>query len=305
MSATTDVRKLGYYIPKSDGTMDFDVHGKVAGADVLAELHEIISVVFNLQPVIFAFDIVERNYRELLAALDSHRLRLNNLSTPNIVPMSVIMDGIILAGQKISNFLSSASAFLAQTETQLRSVHGSDSPELNSWNEERKNLHASHFSYRFLYELRNFAQHRSLPLSNFNISGERSSKDAPMVFKTGATILRDGLLADGYDWKKIRVEIQHQPTEFDLLPLIAGYLRSLCQLCLEAVKLQNVQLVECARYFDAVRRTLDIPMGAVPVIFIGESKLEEMPPSRFEVIPMEQFSYLLQKYKVLLKACEA
>jgi hypothetical protein len=284
--------------------MDFVVHGKVADADVLAELHEIISVVFNLQPVIFAFDVIERNYRELVDSLDAHRSRLNNLATPNVVPISIVMDGIVLAAQKVSNFLSSASAFLAQTDTQLRCVHGTDSPELNMWNEKRKNLHASYFSYRFLYELRNFAQHRSLPLSNFNISGERSSKDAPMVFKTGASILRDGLLGDGYDWKKLRVEIQQQPPEFELLPLTTEYLHSLRQLCLEAVKLQDVRLAECARYFDAVRRTLKIPVGAVPVIFIGESTSKEIPPSRFEVIPMEQFAYLLQEYDQLLKACE-
>jgi hypothetical protein len=73
---------------------------------------------------------------------------------------------------------------------------------------------------------------------------------------------------------------------------------------LEAVKLQNPRLAECARYFDAVRRTLKIPVGAVPVIFIGESTSKEIPPSRFEVIPMEQFEYLLREYDQLLKACE-
>jgi hypothetical protein len=76
------------------------------------------------------------------------------------------------------------------------------------------------------------------------------------------------------------------------------------QLCLEAVKLQNARLAECVRYFDAMRRTLRIPVGAVPVIFIGESTSKEAPPSRFEVIPMEQFEYLLREYNKLLKACE-
>ena len=303
-SSITDVRRLGYYIPQRDGTVDFAVHGKVASADVLAELHEIISVVFNLQPVIFAFDVVEKNYQELSTSLEAHLLQFNNLATQNVVPISIGMDGLVLVAQKVSNFLSSASAFLAQTERQLRCVHGDDSPELNMWNERRKNLHANSFSYRFLYELRNFAQHRSLPLSNFNISGERSSKDAPMVFKTGALILRDGLLEDGYDWKKLQVEIQKQPSEFKLLPLTTEYLHCLRQLCLEAVKFQDARLVECARYFGAVRRTLKIPVGAVPVIFVGESTSKEIPPSRFEVIPMDQFAYLLQAYLQLIKVCE-
>jgi hypothetical protein len=230
---------------------------------------------------------------------------LNDLGVANALPISGAMDGIVLAVQKVSNFLSSASAFLAQTETQLRRVHGTDSPELNIWNEERKNLHAACFSYRFLYEPRNFAQHRSLPLSSFNITGERVSENAPMVFKTGALLLRDGLLGVGYGWKKsVEAEIQQQPPEFELLPLIPEYFHSLSQLCLVAVQLQSVRLAECARYFDVVRRTLKIPMGAVPVIFIGESSSKEKPPSRVEVFPMEQFEYLLRGYDRLLKACE-
>lgn len=280
------------------------MYAKVANADVLAEFHEISNAVSNLQPIIFAFDVVERNYRELVDSIEGHRTRLNDLAVGNALPILSAMDGIILAIQKVSNFLSSASAFLAQTETQLRRVHGKDSPELNLWNEERKDLHATSFSYRFLYELRNFAQHRSLPLSSFNIAGERASETAPMVFKTRAVLLRDGLLGVGYDWKKLRVEIQQQPPEFELLPLIAEYLHSLRQLCLVAVQLQSARLAECARYFDAVRRTLKTPMGAVPVIFIGESSSKEKPPSRFEVFPMAQIEYLLREYDRLLKACE-
>jgi hypothetical protein len=105
-SVTTDVRRFGYYMPQRDGTVDFLVYGRVAGADVLAELHEIIRVVFNLQPIIFAFDVVERNYRELVESVEDHRSRLNNLATINAVPISVAVDGIVSAAQKVSNFLS-------------------------------------------------------------------------------------------------------------------------------------------------------------------------------------------------------
>lgn len=284
--------------------MDFVVHKKNVGADVLVELHEIISVVFNLQPILISLEIIERNHLELIAALEAHQRTLNNLATSNEVSIPQALEGVILSGQKISNFLSSASAFLAQTDRQLLILHGEDSPELNMWNERRKNLHASYFSYQFLYELRNYVQHRSLPLSNFNISGERSTENAPMIFKTGITILRDKLFDDGYDWKKIKKEIQKQHIEFDLLPLTTEYLHCLRQLGLEALKLQNIKLVECARYFEVMRRTLKIPVDAVPVIFVGESINKHEPPSRFEIIPVEQFAYVLKRYNELLNTCE-
>jgi hypothetical protein len=95
------------------------------------------------------------------------------------------------------------------------------------------------------------------------------------------------------------LEIQQKPPEFELLPLITEYLHSLRQLCLAAVKFQNVRLAECASYLQAVRRTMKIPVGAVPVIFVGGSIPNGIPPSLFEVIPMEQFAYILREYEQL------
>lgn len=305
MTATTDIRRFGYYIPKPDGTVDFAVHKQTASADVLAEFHEVTSVIFNLQPIMFAFGTVERNYQEFIDSIEDHRSQLSNSVMASMKPISMVMDGFEIATQKISNFLSSTSAFLAQTETQLRRVHGISSVELNIWNEKRQDLYDNNFSYSFLYELRNFAQHCSLPFSSFNIAGKRASENAPMLFKINTIILRDGLFGVGFNWKNsVEAKIREQPAEFELLSLIPEYFHVLRQLCFEAVQLHSVQLAECARYFDAIRRTLKFPMGAVPVIFIGESTSKGIPPSRFESIPMEQFEYLLREYDKLLNACE-
>ena len=57
------------------------------------------------------------------------------------------------------------------------------------------------------------------------------------------------------------------------------------------------RLALCNHYFEVLSRTLKIPAGAVPVMFLGESTPKGVPPSRFEVIPMEQFGYLLRKFE--------
>lgn len=158
----------------------------------------------------------------------------------------------------------------------------------------------------FLYELRNFNQHCSLPFSSLNIAGERVSENASMLFKINTMILRNGLFNTGFTWGKKATEriLEQAAPEFELLPLIPEYFHFLSQLCLDAVQLQSVQLAGCASYFDALHRTLKIPAGAVPVIYIGESISKEMPPSRLEVIPMMQFEYLLREYNKLLNMCE-
>lgn len=302
-AATNEIRRFGYYTPQLNGTLDIYVGVNAVDTEVLAELHEIVSVVFKLQPIIFSLDIVERNYQEILDSIENYRARLGGVEQGLPVGVSIALDGFISVSQKVTNFLSSTSSFLAQTEKQLQHIHGKDSHEINSWNENRNNLHAAYFSYRFLYELRNFAQHRSIPLSNLNITGVRPSDELSMVFKIGVQILRDGLLGDGYKWGKLQAEIQHQPPVFDLLPITLEYLNCLRRLCLDAVRYQDVQLAECGRYFDVVCRTLKIPVGAVPVLFIGETT-KSSPPSRHELIPFEQFKLIIRKYVQLLKDCQ-
>jgi hypothetical protein len=296
---TIETRRFGYYIPQQNGTVDISVGVNVPDADVLAELNEIVSVIFKLQPIIFALDMVERNYQEILDSIKHYRSRLEDVEPGLPVDISTAMDGFLSTSQKVTNFLSSTSAFLAQTEMQLRRIHGKGSPELNSWDEKRKNLHAQCFSYRFLYELRNFAQHRNIPFSNLNIAGERPSEDLPMVFKIGVQIFRDGLLDDGYKWGKVQVEIQQQPPVLDLLPITSEYLNCLRRLCLEAVRYQDVQLAECGHYFDVMCRMLKIPDGAVPVLIIGEPT-KTAPPSRYEIIPIEQYKFIIRRLVKLL-----
>lgn len=298
-----EIRRFGYYIPQPNGTFDAVVNAEVLSPNTLSEMHKVVRVVFDLQPIIFALNVVERNYSELIDLIQKYRSQLNKITTNMAIPGSFVMDGLILSSQKINNLLSSASAFLAQTETNLGRLHGKVSSELIKWNEKRKSIHANSFSYRFLYELRNFAQHRSIPLSRFNIAGKRVA-DIEMIFKIDVLIVRDELLANGYDWKKLRVEIKQQPPEIDLLPLAKEYLHGLRQICLEAVKIQSDQLALCGQYFDAWRSMMHMPVGAIPVVYIGESASpNEVPPSKLELIPMEQYQYLFRKYEQLVKAC--
>lgn len=306
ISATTDKRRFGYYIHKLNGTMDFVVHEQAASIDVLAEFYEVTSTIFKLQPIVFAYNVIERNYQELFDSIQKHCLQLDNMLEINTEPTSLIMDRNVLIIQKITNFLSSATAFLAQTETQLRKVYKTDSPELNMWNEKRNKIYADNFSYFFLYELRNFNQHCSLPFSSLNIAGEHVSENASMHFKINTMILRDGLFNNSFNWsKKATQRIQEQAApEFELLFLIQEYFHFLSQLCLDAMQLQNVQLAGCASYFNVLHRKLKIPAGAVPVIYIGDSPSKGIPPSRFEIIPMMQFNYLLREYDKVLNACE-
>ncbi len=296
-----EIQRFGYYIPHANGTFDAVVNAEVLSPNILSEMHKVVKVVFDLQPIIFAFNVVENNYRELIESVQGYRSQLNTITSNMSIPSTFVMNGLILASQRINNLLSSASAFLAYAEANLRNLHGKDSLELAAWHKKRQEIHATSFSYRFLYALRNYAQHRSIPLSRFNISGKRVA-DIEMVFKVTLLILRDEILNNGYDWKKLRAEIEQQPAEIDLLPIAEKYLNGLRQICLEAMNFHGARLALCGQYFDAWKSAMQMPDGAVPVVYIGESQATDLPPSKCYFIPMEQYLFIRHKYEQLVLA---
>jgi len=299
-----DIRRFGYYVVQPNGTMDFVVHSKVATADVLDEFHELVRVVFRLQPVVISLRIVESNARDLIAVIDNHQLELNALRTPNIVSIDAAISGLILASRGLANFLCAATSFIELTEAQLRLGYGRESKELASWIACRRSLHAKSFAYRFLYKLRNFSQHRSLPISNFNISGVRDSGSGAMKFEVGIDIVRDALRASGFNWGGVGEEIARQPSRFDVLPLVFEFLALLRTLCREVFKIEAEALAQCHRYLSVLKAKIAVPQGAVPAIFVGHSAAPDVPPMNHEVIPDAQLRWLLREYDELVGRCD-
>ena len=169
-----------------------------------------------------------------------------------------------------------------------------------AWDKLRKDLHASSFSYKFIYQLRNYSQHRNLPFSRYLVSGESEPVSNHMIFKADIIVVRDKLLEDGEDlWNaSTKAELKTQPSEFDLLPFITEYLQHMRQLCLEALRFKNVQFVELNNYLGAI--TSKNPADTIPIIYVGESESENSPPPKAKIIPIEEFKCLLKEFNRLL-----
>lgn len=302
-----EVKRPGYiYIHHRENKENIVVSNHILSADALKELNKVIGVIFDLQPIIFSLDEVERSFQELINSIKIHELNLNKLGKKklNVLPILDVLEGKLSISQKITNLLSSASAFLCRTEHQLRCKHGENSEKFKVWKKLTNDIHASSFSYRFMYDLRNFTQHKNFPFNQYGVLGELDPKSNYMIFKVAIIVLRDKFLeADGRNYmKSSREGIQEQPPEFDLLPFITEYLHHLRRLCLETIWFQNVQLVECLKFLEAI--TSKNPEGVMPVIFIGESRSIDLPPEKFELIPIEELKYILREFDRLINACE-
>lgn len=306
-SNSISIQRFGsFYIQHKENENNYFLRNEEISADDSKKLDELENTIFSLQLITFALDGVERNFQELISSIENHETHLNDLGKENLnaLPILDVIKGKLSVSQKIDNFLSSTSVFLCRTDKQLQYMYGKNSLEYKAWDKFRKDLHASSFSYKFIYQLRNYSQHRNLPFSKYLVSGKFEPVSNCLIFNADIIVVRDKLLEDGNElWNApTKAELKIQPSEFDLLPFITEYLQYMRQLCLEALRFKNVQFVELNNYLDAI--TSENPVDTIPVIYIGESELENFPPPKAKIIPIEEFKCLLKEFNRLLAICE-
>lgn len=71
-------------------------------------------------------------------------------------------------------------------------------------------------------------------------------------------------------------------------------------LCLDVFHLESARLVECLRYIEVIRGKVQAPPAAVLAIFVGQSPVPGIPPTRHELVPEEQLKWLLKEFDDLL-----
>lgn len=284
-------KRFGYMVPKTDGTYDVVVVDRVADETVLEEFERVTAVFLDLQPVAIALAVAESAFHRLTHLGDQESARLRELGSTH-VPISVLMEFMVEATRILNAFLASASALLGQATKYVSRVHGEQPKPGGRWHTLRRDCHARSLGYRIMYELRNFSQHHSLPLSRIRIDGEVDADDE-FMFTTGAHVLRDELLASDYDWKARRADLEALDASFDVVPLAEEYLDCLRELTTAIASYRRAELLECRRYLKMLRRVLKVPKSARLYLF-HEDRAEGGVPTGGTIVPDEQFAWVLR-----------
>jgi hypothetical protein len=111
------------------------------------------------------------------------------------------------------NWLLSVKAFLDLTQAQLTRRYGAGSDELTRFEQATKSEYDSHFSYRFIYKLRNFAQHSAFPPLEGRVRVEVDDETDESVRWLELYLDRDKLLDQWSEWTSLKEELQLLPAE--------------------------------------------------------------------------------------------
>lgn len=196
---------------------------------------------------IFIMNFIEFN-RYFETALDSllNREKFNLLDN-NIPELKYISRN---ANRFLFNFLTSSRTYLDHTETYLKRTYGSTSVEATKFKEQTIKLYDSHFEYRFIYKLRNYAQHCAIPLNKITLEYQglepenRKLTLIPIFDKTE-------LLKNFSEWgSQVKSDFQSQPNEMFVKKIIDVYYKCLETLNDFFIKLESPILGESVRYLE-------------------------------------------------------
>jgi len=147
------------------------------------------------------------------------------------------------------NYLSSVRTYLDYTETRIKRRYGEDSQNWDRFKQYCSDAYDGCFSYRFLYNLRNYAQHCGLPINRINFN-TRPKEDNPQepCYTLSVGTSRDELLR-GFDWKRpLREEIAGLPPIIDINPHINAMTDCLARINSDLSRDEFPNLLESARY---------------------------------------------------------
>lgn len=171
--------------------------------------------------------------------------------------------------RRILNYLSSVRTFLDHWETNLRRRYGRDSERVKHFKNACSEAYDSSFSYRFLYVLRNYAQHCGMPLGQLTLHSEEVSQYSKEVrHSIVVKFNRDELLSEFDEWgSRLKREIRKLSPVFEISPHVAEMMKCLEKIHLTVIKDEFPSLTKSAEY---VRQFIEQTKGmsGTPCILI-------------------------------------
>lgn len=174
----------------------------------------------------------------------------------------------------ILNLLAAVRTYLDHTETSLNRKYGKGSDIFRKFEELTSQVYDNNFSYRFLYKLRDYAQHCGMPIGSFQ-RGVHESKQRPgePEYYLDIYFKRDSLL-QGFNWKKLRTEIEQLPQEIPIFDHIISMMNSLLEINEEIIKTKASFFQPSALYLKQYLEKLSGYDGE-PFIFAFTEELDD------------------------------
>jgi hypothetical protein len=189
------------------------------------------------------FNLVLENYSEF-------ELELLNNSVRNILfhdlEWSSGINSIHSINRRIINLLTMCRLYMDQVRHNIHTIFGCESEQATAFKTQSSHEYDSVFGYRVMEAMRNYVQHRSLPIggvtNKFQWIGHEDKKRCKHTIKLIINISE--VAQDGKFKASILEELKLQGDSVELTPLIRQYVESIGRIHLKVRELLGVELLE-------------------------------------------------------------
>jgi len=165
----------------------------------------------------------------------------------------IVMERMALnINRHLLNYLSTIRTFLDHTETNLKKRYGVNSKRYKRFRDACSRAYDNNFSYRFIYRLRNYAQHCGMPLGTLTFHSEEKPPYSEQVYHyLEVKFDRDELVREYDLWgSRLVKEIQQLPPKFEITPHITEMMKCLEKINLVLIEDDFPELLQSAEYIE-------------------------------------------------------
>lgn len=250
---------------------------------------EAMSVVRTFHRESQSYEHVQRDYDDLNQYTQGIRQLVNDHGTSPDLALDVEIE----VNRRVMALLSSFRAFLDHTAHALSSRFGENSTERNNFQRACSAEYDGEFSYRFVYKLRNYAQHRDLPIGYTKLTGPsvRTGTSADISLEC----VRDQLLNSGFDWGRLQPELQAQPQSWNTQGTIDQLMPCLARLRAAAVNPVLPIVRPAAQRLSAL--AAEVGPDHQPVVVLILDPTSGATKMRMNLIPHHHAARILTEFK--------
>lgn len=145
------------------------------------------------------------------------------------------------------NLLNSIRLFDDHNRTRIVRIYGDPSVELDAYLAARSSIYDQFYSYRFMFELRNFAQHCGEVPVHAEVHLDMTASTLNLYFD------RDELLSEFDNWKQVKRDLKTGPARFGIDTPIEETMVAVTRLAQEVV---NIDLPKFKESIDRIQEIL-------------------------------------------------
>lgn len=178
----------------------------------------------------------------------------------------------IEANRCFINFLASCRLYLDASQARLTRRYGAGSDVLSEFKAACSHEYDNTFAYRFLYKLRDYAQHIDVPIGSALLNSQvvKGPPERSVHRVTLALNTRKLLESGGPLWKKdLRLEVESTSEKLDVLPLVDDATRCFTTIDRKRCELERSKLLESAGAIAEIGAEA-IAAGYTPAIGFSE-----------------------------------